>query len=131
MTSAVYKAPLVRPVVNQKNSVLLQLAIVHLIFSLRWLNTHAGNWPVANYLSTPSCFFNYRYSIMIFASSLWHCSFSYESSLFLHKIVMLAVHARNTTSNTITVTIYNCMKIIVDDQFITRYIKNQRFKNYK
>ena len=35
MKNAVYKAPLVRPAVNRKNSILLQFAIVHSIFPLR------------------------------------------------------------------------------------------------
>ena len=67
--SAVYKAPLVCPVVNQKNNVLLQLLYI-LYFPLHWLNWYSytlliGLCLTTLILSTPSYSFHYHYSIMI------------------------------------------------------------------
>ena len=77
-----------------------------------------GPWQTTLILSTLSRSFHYHYSLMIFASSLWYCSFSYERSSFLYKIIMLAVHTWNITSNTSSVTVYDYMKMIAVNQSV-------------
>ena len=119
MKSALYKASLVCSVVNQKNSVLLQLWYVHLIFPCTSLKKYTCSQLACGQLrtlilSTLSCPFHYHYSIMIlliFFVSL----VLYERSPFFHKIVMLQHIAPPTehgfTSNTSTVTVYDGIKM--------------------
>ena len=47
----------------------------------------------------------------------------------LHEIVMLAIHAQNTNSNTPTVTIYDCMKMTVDNQSVPVNISDMHFED--
>ena len=89
--SAVYKAPLVCTVVNQKKSILLQLLnIQYFHFTEEMLPI--GLWPTTLILNTTNCSFHYQYSIRVFAHFLPLFDiivFSYKRSPFLHKNVML------------------------------------------
>ena len=94
MKSAVYKAPLVCPVVNQKNSILLQLLHIQYYHALCWRNIHAADRPMDNYLDS-------QCTQLFFSLSLQHNDllicflfgitvFSYERSSFWHIIIRLA-----------------------------------------
>ena len=47
----------------------------------------------------------------------------------LHEIIMLAILAQNTNSNTPTVTIYDCTKMTVDNQSVPVNISDMHFED--
>ena len=119
------KSHLAYPVVNWKNSIFLQLLYIwyfHLTKAIDFM-LPIGLWPInclGSYYWHPVGYsFHYPYSIRIlFICCLWVFSILV---LLLERCPAILVHKHdvhvwNSSSNTSIVTVYDCTKIVVDDQ---------------